>query len=121
MPGTIRLFQKGGILSECYQLLPVSADDWFNKVLPMYYHVYVIMHVKDLQLSVVRVGHRVPLPGLCLSLYGLNVMNRDVNAIQTNKKATLRLFFCRKKPTSGTQCPAVITNRYFTSFVIQTP
>ena len=49
----------------------------------MYYYVCVIMHVKDPQLSVVRVGHCVPLADLCLSLYSLHVPNGDVNIIQT--------------------------------------
>ena len=35
--------------------------------------------------NVIRVGHRVPLAGVCLSLYGLHVLNRDVNMIETNK------------------------------------
>ena len=39
--GTIHMFQKGGILSAFYQLVPTSADNWFTKG-------YVIMHVKDL-------------------------------------------------------------------------
>ena len=43
------------------------------------------MHEEDPKLSVVRVGHRVPLAGLCLSLYSLHMLNRDVNMIQTNK------------------------------------
>ena len=30
-PGSIRLTQKGGILSLCYSLVPTSADDWFKK------------------------------------------------------------------------------------------
>ena len=31
-PGlSICISQKGGILPECYQLVPISADDWFNK------------------------------------------------------------------------------------------
>ena len=33
-----------------------------------------------------RVRHRVPLAGFCLSLYGLHALNRDVNMIQTNKQ-----------------------------------
>ena len=37
------------------------------------------MHVTDLKLSVVRVGHRVPVEGFCLSLYSLRVQYRDVN------------------------------------------
>ena len=45
-------------------------------------YVCVIMHVKDPQLSVVSVGHGVPLAGFCLSLYGLHVLNRDVNMIK---------------------------------------
>ena len=47
-------------------------------------HVYVIMYVKDPQLSVVTVGLHVPLAGFCLYLYSLHVLNRDVNLIQTN-------------------------------------
>ena len=51
----------------------------------MCYHVCVIMHVKDPCLSVVRVGHCVPLAGFCLSLYSLHVLNMDVNMTQTIK------------------------------------
>ena len=50
------------------------------------YHVYVVMHLKDPQPSVIRVGHLVPLAGFCLSLYRLHTLNRDVNMIQTNKQ-----------------------------------
>ena len=46
-PSTIRLFQKGGNLSACYQLVPISVGDWFTKGSSTCYHVYVIMHVKD--------------------------------------------------------------------------
>ena len=50
----------------------------------MCHYVCVMMHIKDPQLSVVRVGHRVPfIGGFCLSLYGLHVLNRDVNMIQS--------------------------------------
>ena len=42
--------------------------------------VYVIIHVKDLRLSVVRVGHRVLVAVFCLSLYLLPVLNCDVDA-----------------------------------------
>ena len=41
----------------------------------MCYCVCVIMHVKDPQLSVVRVGHCVPL-GFCLSLYDLHALKQ---------------------------------------------
>ena len=46
-PGTIRLFQKGGVLSECYLTIPTSADDWLKKRRSMCHYVCVIMHVKD--------------------------------------------------------------------------
>ena len=49
----------------------------------MCHYVCVMMHVKDPYLSVVRVGHRVPLAGFCLSLYDLHALNRDVNMIQS--------------------------------------
>ena len=39
-------------------------------------HVYVIMHVKDLLLSVIKVGHRVLLADFCLSLYVLLVLGQ---------------------------------------------
>ena len=42
-PGSIRLYQKGGDLTACHQLVPASADNWFN----MCNHVYVSMHAKD--------------------------------------------------------------------------
>ena len=71
------------ILTASHQLAPASAANWFHKGRAMCYHVLVIMHVKDPQLSVIRVGHRVPLAGFCLSLCSLHVLNRDVNMIQT--------------------------------------
>ena len=36
------------------------------------------MVITNVQLSVVRVGHCVPLAGFCLSLYDLHALNRDV-------------------------------------------
>ena len=33
-PSMIRLFQKGGILSACYQLVPSNADDWLKNGRP---------------------------------------------------------------------------------------
>ena len=30
-PDSIRLLQEGEDLTACYQLVPTSADDWFNK------------------------------------------------------------------------------------------
>ena len=46
----------------------------------MYYHV--IMHVEDPWLSVIRLGHCVPLVGFWLFLYSLHMLDRDVNVIQ---------------------------------------
>ena len=43
----IRLFQKGGMLSECYERVSISADDWFTKGRP-FVIMSVIMHVKSL-------------------------------------------------------------------------
>ena len=42
-----------------YRLLSSSAANWFIKGCAMCYHVYMIMHVKDPQLFLVRVGHGV--------------------------------------------------------------
>ena len=90
---TVSISQKGGDLPACYQLVTTSADNRSNKGSPcIITHVCVIMHVKDPQVPVVRVGHQVPLAGFCLSLYDLHALNRDVNMIkktnkQTNKKS----------------------------------
>ena len=89
-PGLIRLFKKGGILSACYQPVPASTDDWFTKGHSMCYHFYVLMHVKDPWLSVVRVGHRVPLAGFSLSLYSLHMLDRDVNIIQNPNACVIK-------------------------------
>ena len=51
----------------------------------MCHYVCEMIHVKDPQLSVVRVGHRVPLAGFCLSPYGLHMLDRDVNIFQLKK------------------------------------
>ena len=40
-----------------HQPAQTIAADWFIKCPAMCYHIYVMMHVKDPQLSVVRVGH----------------------------------------------------------------
>ena len=45
-------------------------------------HVYMIKHVKHPYLSIVRVGHSVPLAGFCLPLCSLHVLNRDFSMIQ---------------------------------------
>ena len=66
--GAIHLFQKGEILSECYELVSTSADDWSTKGLAMCFCAYVILHVKDPQRAVVNVGHRVPLAGLSVAV-----------------------------------------------------
>ena len=45
--------------------------------------------------AVVREGHHVPLAGFCLSLYGLHVLNRDVNMIQSiNQSKTISQYLC---------------------------
>ena len=80
-PGTFRLFREGGMLSTCLH----QCRQLVHQRPSMCHYVYVMMHVKDPQLSVVRVGHCVPLAGFCLSLYSLHVLNRDVNMIQTKK------------------------------------
>ena len=61
-------------------LLPVPLTG-SPKARVVCYYVHV-MHVKDPQLPVVRVEHRVPLAGFCLSLYSLHMLNRDVSIIQ---------------------------------------
>ena len=71
-------------------LAPVSVAEWFNKGRAIRYRVYVIMHAKDLQLYFVKVGHCVLLAVFCLFRYGLHVLNRDVNMIQTRTKLTYR-------------------------------
>ena len=79
-PSTIHLFQKGGILSECYQLAPTSPADWFNKCL--------CDNACKRSLAICRKSmHCVPLAGLCLSLYNLHVLKRDVNMIQQTNKS----------------------------------
>ena len=68
----------------------------------MCYYACVIMHVKDPQLSVIRVGHCGPLAGFCLSLYDLHALNRDVNMIQTNKQTNPHYtIFYRERPPSS--------------------
>ena len=73
----------------CHYLAPASATDWFMKGRVMCYHVYVIMHVKDPELSVVRVGHCVPLAGFGLSLYSPHVLNRDINMTKKTSKCAI--------------------------------
>ena len=81
VPPSYLLFTKS--LSAYHEFAPARAANWFTKGCVISNLVYMIMHVKDPYLSVIRVGHRVPLAGFCLSLYGLHVLNRDVNIIQS--------------------------------------
>ena len=63
-------------------------SNWFTKGRVMCFHLHVIMHVKDPRLSVIRVGHCIPLAVFCLSLYSLHVLIRDVNMIQSINQKT---------------------------------
>ena len=65
---------------------PASVIDWFNKDPVMCYHIYMTMHVKDPLLYTIRVRHRVMLAGFWLSLYSLDVLNRNASMIQSINK-----------------------------------
>ena len=73
-------------LTVCQGRAQASAVDWFIKGRVMCYYVYVVTHVKDPQLSIIRMWHCVPLARFCLFLYSLCVLNRDVNIIQIEKR-----------------------------------
>ena len=75
----------------------------------MCYYVCVIMHVKDPLLSVLRVGHYVPLASFCLSLYDLHALNRDVNMIQTNKQTNKQNYIHVGVSDVGYMCYIVTT------------
>ena len=47
----------------------------------MFYHARVTMHVRDPQLFIIKIGHRVMLAGLCLSLYTLEAVINVVDMI----------------------------------------
>ena len=75
--------------SHCICMSPTCSSQCCLLVQQRPYHVLsclLIMHVKDPQLSVVRVGYCVPLAGFYLSLYDLHALNMDFNMIQTNKQ-----------------------------------
>ena len=65
-PKSVLLVLLSHLLSLCRKPAPISATEWFTKGHVMCYNVYVIMHVKDSQLSVIRVGHYILLAGVCL-------------------------------------------------------
>ena len=48
---------------------------------------------EDLLLSVVRVGHCVPVAGFCLSLYNLHMPNREVTLIKSNWQMCICVHF----------------------------
>ena len=48
------------LLTVSHRLAPASDANWCNKVYAMCYQVYVIMNVKNPQLSVLTVGPCVP-------------------------------------------------------------
>ena len=80
------LFQKDEYSTNVVATCPASTTcNWFIKVSAMLFHVLVIMHVKDPQLSIVRIGHCVKVAVLCLSPYSLHVLNRDVDIINRIK------------------------------------
>ena len=54
---------------------PAIVTDWYTKDSTMCYHAYVIMHVKDAKLFVIRLGHHVLVVGFFLTLYGLHTLN----------------------------------------------
>ena len=49
---------------------PGNDTNWFTKGLALCCHIYVIMHVKDPQLSFAGEGHRVPLAGFSFHIGG---------------------------------------------------
>ena len=80
------LFQKGGKMLLVYLTCPTSDAEWFIKDCAICYHHdhnHVIMRVKDLQLSAVRVGHCDPLGGFSLPLYSLHALNKNVNVVHS--------------------------------------
>ena len=52
----------------------------------MYYHYYVIMHVRDLYRSVIRIGHCVPISHFCV------LCERDVDILMRQTSITQCLF-----------------------------
>ena len=60
-----------GCLTSMLSTRLASTVNWFVKDCATCYHVHVVMHVKDPQLSVVGVGNPVPAAVFCLSLYSL--------------------------------------------------
>ena len=71
----------------CLLVLPTGL----SKCHAMYYFVHAIMHVKDPQLSVMRVWNCVLLAGFCLSLYSLHMLKRDVDKIQMNNNKFVQI------------------------------
>ena len=65
-------------------LTAASVADRFNRDRAMYYHIYMIMHVKDPKLSVIREGI-VSLSQAAVCLYILHMLNSGIDMIQTNK------------------------------------
>ena len=69
-------------LSACYQFVQPVPLTGVTKAVPSFI-TFVIMHENDPQLFVIKVRHRVPVASFWLSLYGLPVLNRDVNTMQS--------------------------------------
>ena len=84
---TVKL--KVAVVAEPQLALHIVTSIHSTKAMPCY-HVYVIMHVNDPWLSVVRVGHRVPLAGFCRFPYSVHVQNKDVNMMQVKNPATIQ-------------------------------
>ena len=62
-------------------IAPSNAANLFSKGCVVYHHVYVINHVKDLQIFLVWLGHHIHVEDFCVSLH---VQNRDVNMIKSH-------------------------------------
>ena len=73
-------FDKYSTLSECC----LSGADWCIKVSAMCYHVYVIMHVKDPQICITRVGISSGIWLLSVH-YRLHLQNEDVVMMRANQ------------------------------------
>ena len=71
------------LVSDMLEICLANAANCCNKDCTMCCHVYVVMHVKDSDLSVIRVGQIVLLTGFCLPLYSIHMLNKDVNMLQT--------------------------------------
>ena len=78
----IQSINKTSLLYTC----PDSAANWYNKGCALCYHVYVILHVKDPHLFVIKIEHCILVTGFYLSAH--TELGNEYESINQNNQGS---------------------------------